>query len=149
MKNLAGVSVADAYIRRELGTAGIEIIEGPLAKGEVPYTLTGKIGNWTFERAWNYWMANSSERKTGLPLDIAEKLHDKKYKIEGSEEPETYGQVIRVQGHCGCPPPKDWARPAEGLGIDKKFVDNYHIDTQKGLNEFVRTLVDSFAESQI
>jgi len=104
--------------------------------------LTGKLGNWTFERAWTYWVANSSKRKTGLPLDIAEKLHDKKYRIKGPEEPKTYGQVIRVQGHCGCPLPKDWARPATGLGIDKKFVDNYHIDTQEGLDEFARTLVN-------
>jgi len=107
MKNLAGVKKADDYIRGELETAGIKIRKGPLDDGGVPYTLTGKLGNWTFERAWTYWMANSSKRKTGLPLDIAEKLHDKKYRIKGPEEPKTYGQVIRVQGHCGCPLPKD------------------------------------------
>lgn len=171
MKNLAGETKVDLHILKELDEAGIEVIEGERSRGEVPHTLTGKLADWNFSRAWYYWVANSSKRNTGIPLDIAEKLHDKKYKIKGPKEPETYGQVIRVTGHCGCPPPKEWAFPTEEvldreskrLGIDwrktnygdlsklcnsgkikgERFVDNYHIDTQEGLNALagaIRTL---------
>lgn len=116
MKNLAGETKADLYILEELDKAGIEIVEGTRSKSEVPQTLTGKLGNWKFTRAWYYWMANASD-ETGLPLEVATELHNRKYPIEGEQEPRHYGQVIRVAGHCGCPPPSEWAKHYDAQGL--------------------------------
>ena len=67
MKNLAGETKADLYILEELDKAGIKVVEGERSRGEVPYTLTGKLGNWNFNRAWYYWVAGAQNGK-GLPL---------------------------------------------------------------------------------
>lgn len=133
MKNLAGETKADLHILKELSGAGIEIVEGEKSRGEVPYTLTGKLGDWNFSRAWTYWMAGAKE---GLPLEVATELHDREYALKGEREPATYGQVVRVAGHCGCPPPNEWVN-----GAGK--IDSYHVDTQEGLNALagaIRTL---------
>lgn len=135
MKNLAGETKADLHILKELSEAGIEVVEGKRTRSEVPYTLTGKLADWNFSRAWYYWMAHAEDGK-GLPLEVATELHERKYPISGEREPETYGQVIRVAGHCGCPPPKEW------LNSNGK-IDSYHIDSQEGLNALagsIRTL---------
>ncbi len=129
MKNLAGETKADLYILEELDKAGIEVVEGNMSRGEVPYTLTGKLGDWNFARAWYYWMAGAEEGKS-LPLEVATELHHKEYSIKGEREPQTYGQVIRVDGHCGGPEPAG-------------RVSSYHIDSQEGLNALagaIRTL---------
>ena len=107
MKNLAGETRADLEILKELDEAGIEIVESERSRGEVPHTLTGKLADWGFSRAWYYWIAKASEEK-GLPLDVATELHERKYPISGERQPKTYGRVIRVAGHCGCPPPAEW-----------------------------------------
>jgi hypothetical protein len=133
MKNLAGDTKADLHILKELSEAGIEVIESKRTRSEVPYTLTGKLADWNFSRAWYYWIANAEE---GLPLEVATKLHNKKYTIKGERQPARYGQVIRVVGHCGCPPPKDWLNK-DGM------IDSYHVDSQEGLNALagaIRTL---------
>jgi hypothetical protein len=169
MKNLAGVKTADEKIRQELIKAGAEIIEVP-SDGfhEVPYTIMGKVGNWTLWRAWYYWVATPTERTMGLPLPAAKVMHEKAYPSEmfDDETYEIYGDAIRVAGHCGCPPPEEWAmldikvlKPQmEKLGITdstygnlakllnegvlkgERYIDCYHIDSQEGLNEFVRTI---------
>lgn len=46
MINLAGVKEADEHIQEELYSAGIEIVRGELSKGEVPYSITGKLADW-------------------------------------------------------------------------------------------------------
>ncbi len=114
MRNLAGIKEADEYIREELFLAGIMFTQGERSEGEVPYSIIGKIEDWTFSRAWYYWVASAPEGK-GLPLDTATKLHEKAYPKIGKNQPETYGQVIRVAGHCGCPPPKEWAKHFDNL----------------------------------
>ena len=79
-----------------------------------------------------------------------------------------YGQSVRVAGHCGCPSPKDWnfrnqekkaekllkkpwkeITPGELLRllnehkiIGETSVDNYHIESQEGLDELARTIKD-------
>lgn len=135
MKNLAGVIKADENIREELSLAGIELVQGERSSGEVPYSITGKLGDWKFARAWYYWRTFAPEGK-GLPLEVAAYLHGKKYPHTEERETDTiYGQVIRVVGHCGCPHPMNWA----SLSSDgKRYVYSYHIDTQTGLNEFAR-----------
>lgn len=107
MKNLAGETKADLHILKELSEAGIEIIEGEKSRGEVPYTLTGKLCDWNFNRAWYYWMAGS--KGEGLPLEVATELH------------KAHGEEIRVNGYAG--------------GIEPTGpVRSYHIDSQEGLN---------------
>ncbi len=167
MKNLARVKEADEHIQEELYLAGIGLIRGEQDKGEVPYSITGKIGDWDFDRAWYYWVASAPEGK-GLPLEVATELHERQYPIIGERQPKNYGQVIRVTGHCGCPHPREWAFPTRevmereserigqnlmettygdlaklcnsGVVQGERFVDSYHIDNQIGLNEFARVL---------
>ena len=109
MINLAGDKEADVYIQEELISAGIDLVREK-SKGEVPYSFQGRLGHWNFKRAWYYWNASAPDGQ-GFPLEIASELHEKRYPIVGKSQPETYGKVIRVVGHCGCPHPKEWAFP--------------------------------------
>lgn len=63
MKNLSRKVEADFYIFKELVEAGIELVEEDRSMGEVPYTITGKIGNWTFTRSWSYWWAETESQE--------------------------------------------------------------------------------------
>jgi hypothetical protein len=165
MKNLAGVKECNSVLAEELLSAGAELVEVEKTRSEVPYTYIGKVGDWTLTRAWYYWMANTEGK--GLPLAVAEVMHNKPYPealCEGHKM--VYGDQIRVAGHCGCLPPNEWAFPDyaellpqlnekgitdrcygnlaklldEGVLTGDRFVKNYHIDTQEGLNEFVRVI---------
>lgn len=165
MKNLAGVKECDSVLAEELLSAGAELIEVDKSNTEVPYTYIGSVGNWTLKRAWYYWIASTEGR--GLPLSVAEIMHNKPYPRVLSEGCEMiYGDQIRVAGHCGCPPPNEWAFPNfkdlipqlnekgitdrsygnlaklldEGVITGERFVKSYHIDSQEGLNEFVRVV---------
>jgi len=104
MKNLAGVKEADEYIQEELILAGIPLIRGKENDGMVPYSITGKLGNWTFERARYYWMA-SAPKKKGLPLEVAVQLYERQYPVVGKNQPDNYGQVVRVEGNADGPHP--------------------------------------------
>lgn len=167
MINLAGVKTADVSIREELTLANIPVKKVELGRTEVPYTIIGKLGNWKFNRAWYYWVA-SAEDGDGLSLEVAAELHERKYPIIGEKQPEIYGHVVRVTGHCGCPHPREWAFPTrevleeeskrigkdwkyinygnlakmcnDGLIKGQRFVNSYHIDSQIGLNEFARVI---------
>lgn len=120
MKNLAGVKECDKDIRKELYLAGIEIIpiEG---KGEVPYTIGGKIGNWKLTRAWTYWIASVENRGDGLPLEDAMKLH---YRPNPTDDNEILGTVIRCGGHCGCPSPVEF-------GAQPVYTDELYEELRK------------------
>lgn len=155
MINLAGAKDCDEQISEELKIAKIELVHGPRSTGEVASTITGKMGAFTFYRAWYYWVA-----KGPLPLAAARELY---------ANPDAQ-KTVRVAGHCGCPPPEaPWItwRDAEGNEIihmkekaqiddfikkghikpeqmEKRryseqpdtfngFVDSYHIDSQLGL----------------
>lgn len=135
MINLAGNDRCDERIKIELEKANADITSLPQhVYSEVPYSIISKIGDWTLTRAWYYWMASCEG--DGLPLDIAAKMHEKKYPDEmfDDENPvRIYGNAIRVVGHCGCPHPSEWTNI-------KGCINSYHIDTQEGLNELVRTL---------
>lgn len=85
-------------------------------RAEVPSKVMGQFGMWGFKRAWYYWIAEGP----GLPVEIAEKLHAE------------YGGQVRVDGHCGCPSPREWFK---GFG-----VGSYHIDGPKGLKALVDAL---------
>lgn len=148
MKNLAGDPDCDTYIREELTAAAIEVVVGEKVRGEVPATLTGQLGKFNFRRAWYYWVVEGP-----MPLSVAEEM----YALPVGRED------VRVAGHCGCPPPNQWAFPLDreavqqelaGMGIESisygdlaklcdegkisapRFVTSYHIDSQAGLALF-------------
>lgn len=108
----------DAHCTKELSEAGIEVhkFDSMRGKGEVPSAVFGTLQKWTFTRAWRYWVCEGP----GIPPNYAEELHAR------------FGQEIRVDGHCGCPSPREWFH---GFA-----VGSYHVDTQAGLNALAETL---------
>jgi len=115
MRNLAGVKDCDDEIRKELETAGIGVHEfGFVFKGEVPTKIVGFLQGWKFERLWYYWAAKTET--TPLLFKYAEPLHEK------------YGKDVRVDGHCGCPAPREWFKDKWHIG-----VNHYHVDSVWGL----------------
>jgi len=142
-------------IRVELESAGISIIplSGPQQKfTEVPYAMIGALGSqkmvneylkmtrlldsesidslcenleFVFVRRWSYWSVTGY-----VPLDTAVKMYRDPI---GKRD-------VRVAGHCGCPPPEEWILPK--LVAGQEVVTNYHIDSQEGLNLFVRSVVE-------
>jgi hypothetical protein len=118
MKNLAGDINADNLVKEELYLAGIPIIECE-GKGEVPYKHVGRVGNWTFKRAWTYWIATVPDGEKGLPLKIAMDLYNMKHPNNDSE---IMGNIIRTGGHCGCPSPDEYgAQPIYDDDFDKQL----------------------------
>lgn len=155
MINLAGNADCDRHIRAELTRCGIEVVEGERTTGEVPYSLAGKLGAFTFRRAWYYWIVAGP-----MPLDVARRLYA--HPVGKTD--------IRVAGHCGCPPPEEpWVtwRDDEGNELvpesqreeceamaerlpsirpfmerqrfvpdptaGRGFVESYHVDSELGL----------------
>jgi hypothetical protein len=119
MKNLAGNNNCDTFIKKELKLAGVPVVhvyfEHP---HEVPFTVIGKLGDFTFRRAWYYWVVNGP-----VPMSVAIELYNNPI---GRKD-------IRVDGHCGCPAPDEWCHGSE-------FISLYHIDSQDGLNLFVESI---------
>lgn len=158
MKNLAGNPNCDEDIRRELERCGIEIVASKPHRGEVPHSIEGRLGDFTFTRAWYYWVVNGP-----MPLAKAEELYADPV---GKKD-------IRVAGHCGCPPPgamakrhfegkeivseKEWAEIQtfsksmreiceRGLCTHPDpeslpaFVESYHVDSELGLYILARAI---------
>jgi len=160
MRNLAGHPDATMHAREELILAGIEVVSVVL-QGEVQAAVEGRLGPYTFRRAWYYWVMRGA-----VPLELAERMY---------QDP-TGRRDVPVAGHCGCPPPAEWVTyltedgekvfqgetgrrratsgilervtdrwgehlvaptPASVPGV-RPFVTSYHIDSQEGLNLFVR-----------
>jgi hypothetical protein len=114
---MATIAEVTATCEAELKAAGINITIFPRVRpGEVPTLTFGGLSMWSFTRAWYYWIAEGP----GIPPDVAEKLHAE------------FGHEVRVDGHCGCPSPREWFN---GFG-----VGHYHVDTQRGLNALADTL---------
>jgi hypothetical protein len=166
MRNLAGRTDCDVYIREELSRARIPIVPHPEpGKDEVPASIMGKLGAFTFQRSWYYWIVNGP-----LPIGAARAIY---------ADPEGKA-TVRAAGHGGCVDPDEWARweDADGnflevdedgsreasakdfdarYGIDdagvryvksldevpdrRGIIDCYHIDDQAGLRLFADTLV--------
>ena len=116
MKNAAGDKNCDEYLRKELEIAGIDIHDFGfvLSNREVPSRLLGLLHGWSFERSWYYWAAKTET--TPLLFKYADPLHEK------------YGKDVRVDGHCGCPSPREWFKDKWHIG-----VNHYYIDSEWGL----------------
>lgn len=138
MKNLAGNKECDEHIKDELQRAGIAVEQIELGRSEVPYTFIGKLGHYTFHRAWYYWVVTGD-----TPMDVAKKIY---------AHPEGKA-TVRAGGHCGCEPPEtqsDYAEVKDGLKlisqkeVDKlesghsslweKYKDEYRIATEEEEN---------------
>lgn len=129
MKNLAGCADADEVIREELYLAGITVVSVDKTRSEVPCTVIGRLGKWTFTRAWYYWIAEVEVLTDGLPLGKAMELHNRKHPVKDCN----LGRVIRSGGHCGCPSPDEYGAEAvhgvdldaqlEALGYRKEYVE--------------------------
>lgn len=93
MENLAGNKDCDRAIRIELTRCGIDIVEGERSQHEVAASVTGRLGAFTFRRAWYYWVVEGP-----MPLDVALKLYAN-----------PVGKLdIRCGGHYGCPSPEEY-----------------------------------------
>ena len=119
MKNLAGEKDCDKYIKKELQEAGTIIFKHKRDQhNEVPTSITGLLVlknevKFTFIRAWYYWVVCGD-----VPLEVAKILYSN---AVGEKN-------VRVNDQCGCPPPQ------------ANFIGCYHIDSQEGLNFFVKIL---------
>lgn len=71
MQNLAGNKDCDSVIESELTRCGIEIVRGERSTHEVAASITGKLGAFTFRRAWYYWVVEGP-----MPLDVALKIYE-------------------------------------------------------------------------
>lgn len=117
----------DHVLASELQKAGIEVNEREFLRRrnrEVKSSIIGSLHGWTFERAWYYWIAKGP----GIELEAAERLH------------KSHGRSVRVDGHCGCPSPREWFK---GLACG-----HYHVDDQEGLNALAETINQIVESSQ-
>lgn len=149
--NLASQRDCNEFIRHELETAGIKIIEGVDGqRNEVPYNVVGVLGGrglsdseveafqnskilklnkkilidgypYVFIRNWNYYVVIGL-----ISLSAAKEIYR-----------QTSG-TVRVAGHCANPDPSAWINRSTVLG--QQVVSGYHIDDQDGLNLFVQIL---------
>ncbi len=121
------IAAVTATAESELAAAGIPLMQMRWLSenSEVPSLVRGILSMWSFERAWYYWIAEGP----GLPPEVADRLHA------------THGQVVRVDGHCGCPSPREWFK---GFACG-----HYHIDTPDGLKALadeLRSVYDADAD---
>lgn len=96
MENLAGRSNATEVIQRELARCGIEpFIDPDYRHPEVHTNTLGRLktehGEYRFHRNWHYWVVNGP-----VPLEIAKRMYA--HPVGRND--------IRVDGHCGWPPPE-------------------------------------------
>lgn len=164
MENLARReydSDADKKVKEELQIAGIPVVRVGLMNNEVKTYYIGILNGFVFIRAWRYWMV-----KGNIPLENAQYLYDNYKDLD-----------IRVAGHCGNPPPEEWAKnkdydklivpyvnkcrnkeisteELEKIGKEIKsqgeqVIDMYHIDTQLGLCKFVEVIKNNNIQSEI
>lgn len=147
MRNLAGRKphIVDSVIRCELKNAGVPRATTARSGGEVKWSIAGRLGAFTFERAWCYWVvtgpmplpfATWMNRETIVPLlryrtrygarmAGAQVVRRQGYPAEG---------VVRVAGFAGGADPYDW----HTMG----YVDTYHVDTVEGLALLARYIRD-------
>lgn len=117
-----GVDKIDRTIACELTIAGISVIEmEERLKGEVPTKYTGDICGCTFERGWRYWIVNVRRTVTNPRGNINKELAMAIYNDPVGRK------FIRTNGYAGNQSPEI-----------SGSVTFYHIDSQEGLNTFVK-----------
>lgn len=109
----------DEILTAELTAAGIRVNSLEALRngnGEVKTAVLGDLHGWTFKRAWYYWVCKGP----GIEVGAAEQLHAQ------------HGSTVRVDGHCGCPSPREWFK---GLACG-----HYHVDDVEGLKALADTI---------
>ncbi len=126
--NYAGRTDVDGMIKRELTDAGIEpFMMSECTRENHPEMRTVIVGDlvqWSFKRAWYYWIAQGP----GIPPEYANKLHRK------------FGSEVRVNGHCCAPTPYDQFK-----GFAVGF---YHVDTAEGLKALADTIRKVYTDAE-
>lgn len=166
MKNLAGKSACevDMQITEELREAGIEWFECQRHSGEVAYggvgEIDGPLGRIRFERRRYYWSA-----KGRVPMDLAEELYETnpdEIRVAGhcaAPPPHEWAETVSSSDGKAVVSREEYDRAVErakGNTIwrdvveklvpeDKaketiSFISVYHIDTQRGLNEYAAAI---------
>lgn len=115
MKNLAGDKNCDRDIKQELERACIDVVPVDKMDSEVPASTIGRLGPFTFKRAWYYWVVSGP-----MPLPVAVELHD---------HPEGRASV-RVAGNASNTPPKEpwitwYAQDGAELWPCHQYEDEY------------------------
>lgn len=152
MQNLAGVRDCDKTVKSELEVAGAHPVKVDRMNSEVPTSYIGVLNGFKFMRAWYYWVVTGD-----MPLNDAIKIY------------ETFGKEleVRTEGMAGNDDPRKWAKnknydkeikpyldqhlPIEELTkvserISKQgeqVISTYHVDTQEGLNELCKYIVEN------
>jgi hypothetical protein len=157
MKNLAGRKDCDRFIRKELNKVSVPIVARDLTHREVPASIAGQLGPFSFERGWCYWVIRGP-----LPLHVARKLyrhperdairavgdacggHPKQYAVRMLNGQEVAPTEEQADWLAFCER-KSYAKPDDYIFSDdpklgQRFVMSYHIDSQAGLRAFVRAL---------
>lgn len=162
-------AVADARIREELQAAGIEVVEHEalLNHPEVHTHCAGKLGGFTFRRNWYYWVVRGRVPLAAAEKLYADPEGKRTVRVAGHcgcPPPEKWATRY-IAGDKEIVPTSQKAeidrfvkrlrekgRVAEAAEVlagiyfsdDPKagepFVESYHIDSQEGLNLFVRVL---------
>lgn len=158
MRNLAGRKDCDRFIRKELNKVNIPIVARDLSKREVPASIAGQLGPFSFERGWCYWVIRGP-----LPLHVARKLYRHPERDAIRAVGDAYGghpkqfAVRMLNGKEVAPMEEqaDWlafcaawggrAKPdnyvfSDDPKLGQFFVLSYHIDSQSGLRAFVRAV---------
>lgn len=167
MINLAGRKECDKYIRDELTRARIEIVEHErvLENSEVPARLTGKLGKFTFTRAWYYWIVDGD-----VPIEVARILWQdpegratvRAFGYAGGSDPDDRVQWFDAEGNILSVDPTGeeerenaklvarhpnidmsdirYVRSLDDVPDRRGVVGCYHVDDQAGLRLFADTI---------
>ena len=173
MINLAKMPQADMYIARELAAAKATIIpfDGDPCSHEVPYTLMGALGQHILlRRGWRYWVALGP-----VPLSPARRMY-KDPEGAKSVRAGGHGGRLSPEGNQICryhegkkviyftPSEKNqlvslnlWDKvPEKHFVVDSEetyndtgvpYVTVYHIDTQEGLNLYVKEMTQELEKN--
>lgn len=166
-KNLAGVETCDDEIWNELHEARIlpfhldwSCSKELSMRGEVPFSIVGMLGedtellseiqnsppsiqkllrkfsiwknneyaSFNFQRKWRYWEVSGF-----VPVDVAQELYD---------APLISSLGIRAGCHAANLSPSERSVQKSIKVLGTRVIESYHIDTQEGLNLFVKILKD-------
>lgn len=164
MINLAGRPNAIKVVIKELIDADITVVLcEECLKHEVSVPFAGQCGSFWFERAWSYWIVRGK-----VPLEMAKELYKneigkKDVRVAGycgCPPPEKWvtwfdddgreligiksmreiekfrkrNNLSQLEENLHAVPKRDFPK------FGKPYVTSYHIDSQEGLNLFIKTL---------
>lgn len=127
MQNLAGIATCDEVIRRELERARVPVETCERVRGEVAYSVLGRLGDFTFRRAWYYYIVDGP-----VPIEVAREIYADPV---GRDD-------VRAGGDCGCISPDDYASE----WYDERGVRLLDMEERKKLEDYVANEVGKLKE---